>query len=485
MRGGPGRPRRGARRPTPPAWRSPNASPPPTPPMPSGSATSPSAANRLGDVRGGAGRSRRGAQAYTAGQGHRANAWPPPTPPTPSGSATSPSAGTSSATCAWPRATSPGRSQAYTAGKAIAERLAAADPANAEWQRDLSVSCNKLGDVREAQGDLAGALAAYHRSARPSPSAWPPPTPPTPSGSATSPSATIGSATCRRPRATCRGARRPTPKARPSRERLAAADPANAGWQRDLSVSCEQARRRARGPGRPAGRAPGLHRRQGHRRTPRRRRSRQRRVAARPLGQPEQDRRRARGAGRPRRALDAYTAGKAIRERLAAADPANAEWQRDLSVSWERLASVQETQANGFAALAVLAPGPVDQRAAGEGFPRQRRHADHAGRPSRRDCPPPRPTPIPPPGPRPPVCSTVPSPSCAPWPRRAVSTRDRQGWIAWIESERAKLGQPPPHADGLTDPKRSTTLATPQPARPRSARAPGSARPWSTLPTIR
>ncbi len=39
-----------------------------------------------------------------------------------------------------------------------AEKLAAADPGNAGWQRDLSVSLNKIGDVRQAQGDLAGAL---------------------------------------------------------------------------------------------------------------------------------------------------------------------------------------------------------------------------------------------------------------------------------------------------------------------------------------
>jgi tetratricopeptide (TPR) repeat protein len=38
---------------------------------------------------------------------------------------------------------------------------AAADPANTEWQRDLSISHNKLGDVAVAAGDLAAARAAY------------------------------------------------------------------------------------------------------------------------------------------------------------------------------------------------------------------------------------------------------------------------------------------------------------------------------------
>jgi hypothetical protein len=36
---------------------------------------------------------------------------------------------------------------AYRACLAIRERLAAADPSNAGWQRDLSVSQNKVGDV--------------------------------------------------------------------------------------------------------------------------------------------------------------------------------------------------------------------------------------------------------------------------------------------------------------------------------------------------
>jgi hypothetical protein len=75
----------------------------------------------------------------------------------------------------------------YRADLAIAERLAAADPTNTEWQRDLSVGRNKLGDVAVAAGDQAGA-AEHHRA---------------------------GLAIC---------------------ERLAAADPTNTGWQRDLSI---------------------------------------------------------------------------------------------------------------------------------------------------------------------------------------------------------------------------------------------------------
>src|SRR2546421_571272 len=61
-------------------------------------------------------------------------------------------------------------------------------PRNTEWQRDLSVSHNGIGDVLVAQGDRAGALAAYRAGLE-------------------------------------------------IRETLARRDPGNTEWQRDLSVS--------------------------------------------------------------------------------------------------------------------------------------------------------------------------------------------------------------------------------------------------------
>src|SRR5436190_1020597 len=51
--------------------------------------------------------------------------------------------------------------KAYSDGLAIRERLAAADRSNTGWQRDLSVSYNKVGDVLVAQGKLDDALKAY------------------------------------------------------------------------------------------------------------------------------------------------------------------------------------------------------------------------------------------------------------------------------------------------------------------------------------
>ena len=96
-----------------------------------------------------------------------------------------------------------GALSAYQASLDIAERLARADPSNAGWQRDLSVSHEKIGDLRQARGDLDGALSAYQASLD-------------------------------------------------IRERLARADPSNAGWQRDLFVSYYKLGEIARKTGKPA-----------------------------------------------------------------------------------------------------------------------------------------------------------------------------------------------------------------------------------------
>src|SRR4029453_16397794 len=52
----------------------------------------------------------------------------------------------------------------YQIALAILERLAARDPANTEWQRDLSISYNKIGDVQRAQRDQQAALSSYQQS---------------------------------------------------------------------------------------------------------------------------------------------------------------------------------------------------------------------------------------------------------------------------------------------------------------------------------
>ena len=50
---------------------------------------------------------------------------------------------------------------AFEEGLEIRQGLLSRDPGNVGWSRDVSVSLNKVGDVRVAQGDLGGALAAF------------------------------------------------------------------------------------------------------------------------------------------------------------------------------------------------------------------------------------------------------------------------------------------------------------------------------------
>ncbi|MEO1650984.1 MAG: tetratricopeptide repeat protein, partial [Pseudomonadota bacterium] len=51
---------------------------------------------------------------------------------------------------------------AFNAGLEIGTTLAQADPGNAGWQRDLSVSYERIGDVYGAQGNLNQALDAFN-----------------------------------------------------------------------------------------------------------------------------------------------------------------------------------------------------------------------------------------------------------------------------------------------------------------------------------
>ena len=58
--------------------------------------------------------------------------------------------------CSGTRGTSPERLAAYRESLQVRRRLAEADPSNAGWQRDLSVSHDNVGNVLRDQGDLAG-----------------------------------------------------------------------------------------------------------------------------------------------------------------------------------------------------------------------------------------------------------------------------------------------------------------------------------------
>ncbi|MGO9459250.1 MAG: caspase family protein, partial [Rhodomicrobium sp.] len=139
--------------------------------------------------------------------------------------------------------------KSFQAGLAIRDRLAKADPSNTVWQYDLGVSNERIGDVQVAQGDLAAALKSYQAR-------------------------------------------------QDIISRLARADPGNARWQRDLSVSYEK-------------------------------------VGDVLLEQ-----------GNLPEALNSFQASLAIRDRLARADPGNAGWQRDLSVNYDRVGDMLVAQGN-------------------------------------------------------------------------------------------------------------------------------------------
>jgi hypothetical protein len=61
----------------------------------------------------------------------------------------------------------------------------------------------------------------------------------------------------------------------------------------------------------------------------------------------------AQAAGDLTTATEHYQAALAIRERLAAADPTNSQWQRDLSVSREKLSAVARAEAATSTATSI------------------------------------------------------------------------------------------------------------------------------------
>ncbi|HME24965.1 MAG TPA: trypsin-like serine protease [Acetobacteraceae bacterium] len=246
----------------------------------------------------------------------------------------------------------PGALAAYTASMAIAERLAARDPANSGWQRDLSVSHIKIGEVKVAQGDLLGALAAYTASmaiaerlaARdPANSGW--------QRDLSVSHIKIGD--MKVSQGDLPGALAAYTASMAIAERLAARDPANSGWQRDLGVSHNMIGnvKVSQGdlPGALAAYSALM--------------AIAERLAARDPANSEWQRDLSVShikigdvkvsQGDLPGALAAYTASMAIRERLAARDPANSQWQRDLSVSHERIGDVKVAQDDLPGALAA------------------------------------------------------------------------------------------------------------------------------------
>jgi tetratricopeptide (TPR) repeat protein len=182
------------------------------------------------------------------------------------------------------------------------QRLAAADPSNAGWQRDLSVSNIKMGNILRAEGDLARALRAYSESR---------------AVSQRLAAADASSALCQhdlwvshlmvgdvlRVQGDLAGALRAYQQALVVMERLVAVDASSAEWQCGLGNSHDRIGNVLRVQGDLAG------------------------------------------------ALAAYREALTVNQRLTAADPANANWQRSLSVSHNKLGDVLSAQGDSAGAL--------------------------------------------------------------------------------------------------------------------------------------
>jgi tetratricopeptide (TPR) repeat protein len=202
---------------------------------------------------------------------------------------------------------------AYEEDLAIARKLAATDSDNAGWQRDVGVSLEKVGDVRRDAGDRAGALTAYE-------------------------------------------------EALDIRRKLAATDSDNAGWQRDVGVGLERVGDVRRDAGDRAGALAAYEEDLGI----------ARKLAATDPGNAGWQRdvgvslRRGgdvrRDAGDRAGALAAYEEGLSIAHRLATTDPGNAGWQRDVGVSLNNVGDVRRDAGDRDGALAVYEEGLAIRR---------------------------------------------------------------------------------------------------------------------------
>jgi tetratricopeptide (TPR) repeat protein len=185
--------------------------------------------------------------------------------------------------------------EAYRASLAIVEQLAKADPTNVRWQRDLSISHNKIGDVLRVQGNLTGALEAHRASLAIAERL----TKTGPRNTVWQRDLSIAHNFVGNVQITQRDFAAALKSYRASNEiinSLATSDPGNAEWQRDLSISHSKIGNVLRAQGDLPG------------------------------------------------ALEAYRADIAIAERLGEADPGNAGWQRDLSVSHDNIGAILRAQ---------------------------------------------------------------------------------------------------------------------------------------------
>jgi tetratricopeptide (TPR) repeat protein len=195
-----------------------------------------------------------------------------------------------------------GALESYHAGMAIRQKLAATDPSQSHWQRDVSVSYNKIGETQSAQGDLIGALNSYQSgmaivqklaASDASNSQW--------QRDLSVSYNKIGET--QSAQGDLIGALNSYQSGMTIVQKLASSDPSNSQWQRDLSVSYNK------------------------------------------IGETQS------AQGELAEAMKSYQAGMAIVQKLAAIDPNNTEWQRDLSVSHNKIGEVQQAQGNLAGAL--------------------------------------------------------------------------------------------------------------------------------------
>jgi len=175
---------------------------------------------------------------------------------------------------------------------AISRRLAETDPGNTGWQRDVSVSLERIGDVRRRTGDVAGAEEAYEESLAIS-------------------------------------------------RRLASTDPGNSGWQRDVAVGLERISDVRLRLGNTAGALEAYEESLAV----------SRRLAETDPGNSEWQRDVAVSlnniggvrlrAGNTAGALEACEESLAISRRLAEIDPGNTQWQRDVAVSLDNIGDIR------------------------------------------------------------------------------------------------------------------------------------------------
>lgn len=201
-------------------------------------------------------------------------------------------------------------SQSYKHAHDIADLLAKTDPDNIIWQRDLAVSHEKIGGLREEQGDFSGALEAFAASRKitdrlvtidPDNPVW--------QRDLCASNARIGDLF--KDQGDLTDALEAFTACRDIAKHLVTVEPDNPDWQLDLCLSHDK------------------------------------------IGDVLKDK------GDLTDALNAFNASHNIAERLVTVDPCNVDWQRELALSLGRVAMVEASKGKKKQALDKFKEGKV------------------------------------------------------------------------------------------------------------------------------